>query len=142
MALIIGKVGPFEETLETWESYTERLGQFFIANDVHDDLKVPSLLSIIGPKYYSLLKNLCAPTKPSAMTFDELIKKLTEHLSPKPSEIAERYRFHKRDQAAGESVTMYMAELRRLAIHCEFGDSLNKICVWIKAGTHSEETSR
>ena len=126
MALIIGKVGPFEETLETWESYTERLGQYFIANDVHDDLKVPSLLSIIGPKYYSLLKNLCAPTKPSAMTFDELIKKLTDHLSPKPSEIAERYRFHKRDQAAGESVTMYMAELRRLAIHCEFGDSLNK----------------
>ena len=33
MALIIGKVG-----------------QYFIANDVHNDLKVPSLLSIIGPK--------------------------------------------------------------------------------------------
>ena len=60
------------------------------------------------------------------MTFDELIKELTERLSPKPSEIAKRYRFYKRDQAAGESVTTYMAELRRLATHSEFGDSLNK----------------
>ena len=87
------------------------------------------------------------------MTFDELIKKLKKHLSPKPSEIAQRYRFHRRERAAGESVTMYMAELccmaelRRLTIHCEFVDSLNKtlrgkICVWIKAGTHSEEASR
>ena len=126
MALIIGKVRHFDDALETWESYTERLEQYFIANDVYADLKVPSLLSIIGPKYYTLLKNLCAPTKPSTMTFAELIQKLTEHLSPKLSEIAERFRFHKRDQAAGENVTDYIAELRRLAIHCNFGDSLNK----------------
>ena len=84
MALIIGKVGPFDEILETWESYTERQCQYFIpiANDVHDDLKVPSLLSSFCPKYYSFLKNVCAPTKPSTMSFDELIKKLTKHLSP------------------------------------------------------------
>lgn len=90
-------------------------------------------------KYYSLLKNMCAPTKPSSMTFAELIQQLTEHLSPKSSEIAGRYRFHKRDQTAGESFIMYMpmAELRRFAIH-----SLSKICVWVKAGTHSEEISR
>ncbi|XP_062586305.1 uncharacterized protein LOC134247923 [Saccostrea cucullata] len=60
------------------------------------------------------------------MTFAELIQKLTAHLSPKPSEITERFRFHKRDQTAGESVTVYMAELRRLAIHCNFEDSLSK----------------
>lgn len=126
MALIIGKVGPFDEAVETWESYTDRLGQYFIANDVHNDLKVPSLLSIIGPRHYTLLKNLCAPVKPATMTFDELIKKLTDHLSPRPSEIAERFRFHKREQGAGETVTVYIAELRRLAIHCDFGDTLEK----------------
>lgn len=60
------------------------------------------------------------------MTFDELIKKLTDHLSPRPSEIAERFRFHKPEQAVGETVEVYIAELRRLAIHCDFGDSLDK----------------
>lgn len=53
------------------------------------------------------------------MTFDDLINKLTDHLSPRPSEIAERFRFHKREQTVGETVAVYIAELRRLAIHCD-----------------------
>lgn len=65
------------------------------------------------------MKNLWAPTKPSAMTFDDLINKLTDHLSPRPSEIVERFRFDKREQTVGETVAVYIAELRRLAIHCD-----------------------
>ena len=38
--------------------------------------------------------------------------------------IAERFHFHRRNQAAGESVVEYLAELRRLATHCEFKDYL------------------
>lgn len=53
------------------------------------------------------------------MTFDDLINKLTDHLSPRPSEIAKRFRFHKREQTVGETVAVYIAELRRLAIHCD-----------------------
>ena len=34
--------------------------------------------------------------------------------------IAERFRFHKRNQATGESVCDYMATIRRLAEHYEF----------------------
>lgn len=64
--------------------------------------------------------------KPSAMTFDDQINNLTDHLSPRPSEIAERFRFHKREQTVGETVAVYIAELRRLAIHCDLGDSLDK----------------
>lgn len=60
------------------------------------------------------------------MTFNDLINKLTDHLSPRPSEIAERFRFHKREQTVGETVAVYIAELRRLAIHCDLGDSLDK----------------
>lgn len=42
------------------------------------------------------------------MTFDDLINKLTDHLSPRPSEIAERFRFHKREQTVGETVAVYI----------------------------------
>lgn len=55
------------------------------------------------------------------MTFDELIKKLTDHLSPRPSEIAERFRFHKPEQAVGETVEVYIAELRRLPFTVTLG---------------------
>ena len=39
--------------------------------------------------------------------------------------IAERFYFHRRNQSATESIAEYVAELRRLATHCEFGDYLN-----------------
>lgn len=53
------------------------------------------------------------------MTFDDLINNLTDHLSPRPSEIVERFRFDKREQTLGETVAVYIAELPRLAIHCD-----------------------
>lgn len=53
------------------------------------------------------------------MTFDDLINKLTDHLSHRPSEIVERFRFDKREQTVGETVAVYIAELPRLAIHCD-----------------------
>ncbi|XP_071944698.1 uncharacterized protein [Antedon mediterranea] len=124
MAVIIGKVEEFDSSLEAWDSYTERLDQYFVANKVDDDRKVPALLALIGPKTYTLLKNLCSPEKPATLSYADLITKLTTHLCPKPSEIAERFRFYKREQHSGESIASYIAELRRLAIHCNFGNTL------------------
>ena len=80
----IRNIENFDENLETWESYCERLGQFFEANGK----KKASLLSLIGPKTYSLLRNLCAPDKPSAKTYNQLVDLLNAQLNPKPSVIA------------------------------------------------------
>ena len=118
MATAIGKMGEFDINIETWESYTERLTQYFIANEIGDE--------IIGPKTYVLLKNLCAPDKPSTKSYEDLLTILRNHLSPQPSEITKRYRFHTRDQRNGESVSEFIAELRRLSLHCNFEDTLDK----------------
>ena len=40
--------------------------------------------------------------------------------------IAERFHFHRRNQAPEESVADFVAQLRRLATHCQFGGHLNK----------------
>ena len=50
MAAYIGRIEAFDETIEPWSSYVERLGQYFKANKVDDSLKVASLLSLIGEK--------------------------------------------------------------------------------------------
>ena len=39
--------------------------------------------------------------------------------------IAERFKFQQRAQRADESVTEYMAQLRRTTEHCKFGDQLD-----------------
>ena len=111
---------------ETWNSYQERLEQYFIVNGINDEKKVAGLLTLLGEKSYGLLRSLTSPLKPSEKTYDELLlcALLKEHLSPKPLLIAERFRFHKRNQATGESINDYVATLRKLSEHCDFGTNL------------------
>ena len=48
---------------------------------------------------------------------------MKSHFEPTPSVIAERYRFHRREQASGESIAAYVAELRKLTANCKFEDT-------------------
>ena len=121
----IGNIGEFSELTETWKSYMERVKQYFMANEISDDRKVPALLAMMGGKTYSLLRNLASPDDPATKGFDAIVKLLDNHISPKPLVIAERFRFHKRDQKDGESIPVYVAELRKLSEHCNFIANLN-----------------
>ena len=51
---------------------------------------------------------------------------MKNHSQPAPKTIAERFRFYKRDRKGGESVSIYISELRKLSEHCEFGDKLSE----------------
>ena len=104
----------------------ERVEQFFLANNIDDDHRVPTLLSLIGSKTYALLRDLLTPEKPATKSFQEIVTTLQQHLSPKPLEIAERFRFYKRNQHEGETVLTYVADLKKLAAHCNFGANLNE----------------
>ena len=75
---------------------------------------------------YELIHSLLAPLPPSAKKYDELITVLMGYLKPKPLVIAERFKFHHRNQRDGENVAQYMAELRQLSKHCDFKDYLSE----------------
>ena len=122
---VIGKIGSFDETQEKWETYVEWVEQFFLANNIDEDHQVPTLLSLIGSKTYTLLRDL-TPDIPARKSFQEIITTLQQHLSPKPLEIAERFCFYKRIQREGETVLTYVADLKKLATHCNFGANLNE----------------
>ena len=81
---------------------------------------------MIGSTTYALLSSLLAPAKPGDKPFKVLSETLLRHFDPKPLVIAERFHFHRRNQASSESISEYVAELRRLATHCEFGDYLEQ----------------
>lgn len=125
MAGYIGKIEPYDEGVEKWTSYQERLEEYFAVNEIGNNKKVSALLTLLGGKTYSLLRNLTAPDKPSTKSYEDLVTLLRNHLTPKPLIIAERFRFHKRSQHDGETVTQYLAELRKLAEYCDFGANLN-----------------
>ena len=71
--------------------------------------------------------DLLALAKPDKKSFDEISTALCSHFEPKRSVIAERFHFHKRDQATGETISDFDAVLRKLAIHCQFGDTLQEM---------------
>ena len=55
-----------------------------------------------------------------------MASELTKHFQPRKIVIAERFHFHRRNQAPEENVANFLAQLRKLAKYCEFGDHLNE----------------
>ena len=120
----IGNVEAFDETNDDWNAYVERIEQYFIANEIKEDKQVAVMLSLMGNKTHGLLRNLVAPAKPSSLSFKTIVETLQKHLSPKPLLIAERFSFHKRNQLEGETVSTYLAELKKLSLYCNLNDAL------------------
>ena len=91
MPALLGKIDAFNPEHEEWPQYVERLDQFFEANNLTGDTKATkrhaTFLTVIGPGPYKLLRSLISPVKPTDKTYDELVKKLTEHDSPTPSQV-------------------------------------------------------
>ena len=121
----IGSIEQYDPSSGDWEVYQERLEMFLDANAVAEGQRVATLLTVIGGTAYKIVQNLVAPASPKDKTYTELMDALSAHFSPKPLVIAERYRFHKRDQLPGESIVTFVAELRRFARHCNFGTNLD-----------------
>ena len=128
----IGKTSPFNPKEEEWTQYIERLQHFFAANGHTEAAKKKSiLLTAIGPTAYKILSSLTSPAKPGDMK---------THCSPVPSEIVERFRFHTRSRLKDED---FVAALRAIAVHCNFGDSLDTMLRdRIVCGISDEHTQR
>ena len=120
-----GKIGEFDPIQESWDMYIERLELYFVANGVTEaERKRAVLLTASGPSTYKLIRNLTAPEKPTEVAYSEIVALVKVHHTPKPSVTVQRYKFHTRTQQPGESVAVFVAELRQLSEHCEFGTTL------------------
>ena len=124
-AKIVACMSEFKLGDDDWVEYSERFEMYLLANGVVDDgIKRAVFLSTIGAAPYKLLRSLVGESV-KTKSFAELSTAMKDHLKPAPNEIAERFRFFKRDRSSGESVNEYITELRRLSEHCEFKEALN-----------------
>ena len=122
-----GKLSEYNSSKEDWQSYIERLELYFTANDIDDEVKRKAiLLTSCGIECYHLFKGLTTPRKP-VKTFIELVTLMANHENLKRNPIAERFVLNMCNRKLGESISQYMAELRRLSQYCEYGDSLESM---------------
>ena len=64
--------------------------------------------------------------KPKYTPFVDIVRVLEKHYNPKPLEIAQSFHFGTRNQKSGESVGDYVLALKRLAVHCNYGEFLDR----------------
>ena len=123
-----GHLGEFEASKDDWKSYIERAKQYFTANEVTSAAKKRAiLLSACGPVTYRVIRDVLTPEAPTDVALDVLIEKMSKHFQPTPSEIVQRFRFNTRVRRPHETVATYVAQLKQLAEHCNFGDTLEQM---------------
>lgn len=115
-----------ERTIEVftgkcWSSWSER-PSYFVAYSITDPVKKGALLlTLCGAETFKTVRALVAPRTPGGVSFEELVSILRTHFDPQPSELYSRYKFQRRDQQQGESISSYVAALKKLAADCNFG---------------------
>ena len=120
-----GKIEEFDSANEDWPQYEERLSHYFVANGIENaEKKRAVLLTVVGATTYKLLRSLVAPSKPGEKSYEQLTSVLSAHFNPAPSPIVCRFKFHSRCRQPGESIAMFVSQLRSLSENCGFDDSL------------------
>eukprot|EP00731_Ephydatia_muelleri_P015134 Em0008g854a len=81
---IHGSVGQFNEEIEDWTAYCERLVQYFTANDIEgpDEKRRAVLLSVCGVHIYQSVRSLVSPGKPTDQSFGDIVKLVRDHSTP------------------------------------------------------------
>jgi hypothetical protein len=123
---IYGSIGEFTIDDGDINEYFERFDCFLDANKIVEATQQRSVfLATVGATTYRQLRSLCN-NDPKGKTFEELKKILKEHLSPRPNTISQRLKFYMRSRASSESISQYLAELRKCAEYCDFDDKLDE----------------
>lgn len=121
-----GVLSCFDHEVHTWKTYKCRLMQLFIANEISDG-KDPSgerrraiLLSALTEGTYKLAADLALPKELHDVPFEDILKLLDAHFTPKQVGFSERHRFYAATQHATETPSQWAARLRGLTSHCGF----------------------
>ena len=110
-----GKFREFDSssTGQDWTEYCEQMDFYFSPNKITDDKQQEAiLLPTVGNEAFKLIRNLFdqANFKSEEATLDMIIKKVKDHLSPKPKHVFARWEFFDCLQKPSRSVTEFIVE--------------------------------
>lgn len=112
---------------DEFKLYKERLNHFMRLNKINDDKEKIDILASFGEAdLFKVIHSLIQPKTVNDFTYVELVVKLEAHFAPKRNIVAESFKFNKRDQKQGESISEFIIEFKSMAQLCEFGEFLDR----------------
>ncbi|KAG6446575.1 uncharacterized protein LOC115441210 [Manduca sexta] len=127
MSKIIGNLNSFDHKENDWKIFFGKLNNFIKLNCIKNENLCAILLTHLSDESYRLVQNLVHPRQVEEVSWDELIKLLDGHFTPKRSTFADRAKFYDATRNDGESLEDWVARLRGLAIYCDFGTELETL---------------
>lgn len=120
-----GNVAPFEHfdsNIEKFGSYLERFENYAAMKNVAvDEKKAQLLLASIGPIHYNNLAAFLGPEKPlKNITYTDLTNNFSALLAPTKNVVVSQHYFFSCYQADSQTISEYVATLRRHLTDCEF----------------------
>jgi hypothetical protein len=107
-----------------WEMWLERFKLFVHAQDLEEERIKSTFLLMIGHEAYEVYKSI--RSKDGNETPEQAYKLLTDHFTARRSEFAEEQKFRHMRRRDGEPVHDYVMRLRQQAIHCKFGEAMER----------------
>ncbi|CAH0724935.1 unnamed protein product, partial [Brenthis ino] len=59
--MVFGQLQEFDLKNGSWAAYSERMEMYLLANKVEEDLKLATLITVMGEEAYQLLSTLASP---------------------------------------------------------------------------------
>lgn len=116
----------FNPEEEKWIVFKEKLELYVQEIGCSSEqTKKAIILRTIGTSPYNLLHSLCSPSSPATKSFQELCDILETHYTPPTIKYQERRTFYCAVRGEAESVSDWYAKVKRLAIKCKFGETLD-----------------
>ena len=144
-----GNIREFDPAKESVEDFKQRFEFYCLANNIkaEDDTQIARkkaiFVTMLGQATFAKLRDLANPREITDLTLADIVGVLTAHYRPHTIEIAERYNFFKCVQDDGERVADFVANLRRLAKTCNFGQYLNTaLCDQLVCGLRDRKCQR
>jgi len=146
MTTLTGALKAFDPSSDDIESWVRVFNQFVLANDLdpakHENRIRALFLSSLGLPTFTLLHDLISPDEPDKKTLKDLISVLQKHFKPPSRALAERFKFTGRKQQEGETVSAYLADLRKLAVTCKFTNLSEHLRDQFVCGLRSEQAQK
>ena len=111
------------DVVSNWQYFRESFENYERATELRkksDEVRVNTLLHVMGKECYMIYKNLPIPDGDKKET-DKVLKHLQDYFMPKRNIIYERYIFSTTNQEKDEKLDVYLTRLRKLIATCDYG---------------------